>query len=184
MLHPHFAVFPTQCLIDMNSLWFGSPCLSDISSPWPQIAVWDTAGVERFRTLTRNYYRNADATVFVYSVTDTSSLHYLTQWLKDAQLHAPNALRVIVGNKIDLQGSIEVEEPVAQAFANLQKINLLYRISCKSNEGVESMVTSVTREIHKRATNSEHAAPDESTLKLGQKPSQDSASENERGCKC
>ena len=168
----------------MNSLWFYSPCQSDISSSWLQIAVWDTAGVERFRTLTRNYYRNADATVFVYSVTDTSSLHYLTQWLKDAQLHAPNALRVIVGNKIDLHGSIEVEEPVAQAFANLQKINLLYRISCKSNEGVENMVTSVTREIHKRALSSEPAAPDESTLKLGQKTSQDPSPDNQRGCKC
>lgn len=117
-----------------------------------QIAVWDTAGVERFRTLTRNYYRNADVAVYVYSVTDTASLHYLSQWLKDTEQHAPNALRVMVGNKIDLESNVEVEESVAQAFANLNDIEHVYRISCKTNIGVKELIESVSMAVHKRTS--------------------------------
>jgi small GTP-binding protein len=147
--------------------------------------VWDTAGVERFRTLTRNYYRNADATVFVYSVTDTASLHYLTQWLKDAQSHAPDALRVIVGNKIDLKGSIEVEESVAQAFADLQKIKSVYRISCKTNEGVDNFITELTREIHRRSQDGADVHIDEDALRVGPKtPAQDQQPGEGGGCRC
>ena len=150
-----------------------------------QLAVWDTAGVERFRTLTRNYYRNADATVFVYSVTDTASLHYLTQWLKDAQSHAPDALRVIVGNKIDLKGSIEVEESVAQAFADLQKIKSVYRISCKTNEGVDNFITELTREIHRRSQDGADVHIDEDALRVGPKtPAQDQQPGEGGGCRC
>ena len=115
-----------------------------------QIGVWDTAGVERFRTLTRNYYRNADAAVYVYSVTDTASLHYLSQWFKDTQQHAPNALKVMVGNKIDLEANVEVEDSVAQAFADLNDIEHVYRISCKTNIGVEEMLAAVSRAVHQR----------------------------------
>ena len=117
-----------------------------------QIGVWDTAGVERFRTLTRNYYRNADAAVYVYSVTDTASLHYLSQWLKDTEQHAPHALRVMVGNKIDLESSVEVEESVAQAFANLNDIQHVYRISCKTNTGIKELIESVSKAVHQRTS--------------------------------
>ena len=114
--------------------------------------MWDTAGVERFRTLTRNYYRNADAAVYVYSVTDTASLHYLSQWFKDTQMHAPNALKVMVGNKIDLESNVEVEESVAIAFAELNDIQHVYRISCKTNSGVQELVSSVSRAVHQRTS--------------------------------
>ena len=108
--------------------------------------------MERFRTLTRNYYRNADAAVYVYSVTDTASLHYLSQWLKDTQMHAPNALKVMVGNKTDLESSMEVEESVAQAFADLNDIQHVFRISCKTNSGVQELLTSVSRAVHQRTS--------------------------------
>ena len=101
--------------------------------------------------MTRNYYRNADVAVLLYSVTDTATLHYLYQWLKDTELHAPKALKVIIGNKIDRE-DVEVEEGVVRAFAESNKIKLVYRISCKTNEGISNMISELAEETHRHVS--------------------------------
>lgn len=111
------------------------------------MSIWDTAGVERFRTLTRNYYRNAHATVFVYTLTEASSLHYLAQWIRDAQNFCPDAIRMLVGNKNDLEH--EVDQSTAQAFANLHGFDNIKFISCKTNEGIQEAFQQLAMELHK-----------------------------------
>lgn len=101
--------------------------------------------MERFRTLTRNYYRNAHAAVFVYSVTDISSLHYLSQWEKDTQHFAPNAVRMLLGNKIDLEP--EVDEFAAKSFARTHAFELDHMISCKTNQGIKEAFDALAREL-------------------------------------
>lgn len=137
--------------------------------------------MERFRTLTRNYYRNADAAVYLYSVTDTASLHYLSQWLKDTQQHAPDALKVMVGNKIDLESNVEVEDSVAQAFANLHSIQHVYRISCKTNSGVEELLASVSRAVHHQRSSSPEGETDQAAIV---DVSAQEKKESARGCAC
>ncbi|XP_019636851.1 PREDICTED: ras-related protein Rab-18-like, partial [Branchiostoma belcheri] len=48
-----------------------------------RLCVWDTAGVERFRTLTQGYYRHADAVLLVYSLPDSATLRMLTSWVRE-----------------------------------------------------------------------------------------------------
>ena len=44
--------------------------------------IWDTAGAERYRTITSNYYRNSNAIIFVYDVTERSSFDQVEKyWL-------------------------------------------------------------------------------------------------------
>ena len=51
------------------------------------------------------YFRDADACIIVYDVTDRDSFNNLSDvWLKDLQEKAPeNILKVLVGNKCDLK---------------------------------------------------------------------------------
>lgn len=116
--------------------------------PFTQLSIWDTAGVERFRTLTRNYYRNAQAAVFVYSVAEASSLHYLAQWIRDTENFAPNATCMLVGNKIDLTER-EIDETTAQSFASAHKFELQFQTSCRTNEGIADAFTKLARALHK-----------------------------------
>ena len=113
-----------------------------------QLSIWDTAGVERFRTLTRNYYRNAHAAVFVYSVAEASSLHYLSQWIKDTQNFAPNAVRMLVGNKIDIE-PMEIDELTSKSFAKAHEFDLHFHISCKSNSGITEAFEQLGIALHK-----------------------------------
>lgn len=120
-------------------------CVCDVSM---QLSIWDTAGVERFRTLTRNYYRNAQAAVFVYSVAETSSLHYLAQWIRDTENFAPNATCMLIGNKIDL-AEREIDETTAQSFASAHKFELQFQTSCRTNEGIADAFSKLARALHK-----------------------------------
>ena len=128
------------------------------------MSIWDTAGVERFRTLTRNYYRNAHAAVFIYSVTDVSSLHFLTQWEKDAQSFAPNAVRMLIGNKIDLDP--EVDEFTAEQFSKMHAFDKDAMTSCKTGKGVQDAFEALARLLHERSRENSTTVPD-NTVALG-----------------
>lgn len=104
--------------------------------------------MERFRTLTRNYYRNAHAAVFVYSVAEASSLHYLSQWIKDTQNFAPNAIRMLVGNKVDIE-PMEIDELTSKSFAKAHEFDLHFHISCKSNSGITEAFEQLGIALHK-----------------------------------
>lgn len=90
-------------------------------SPHPQIQLWDTAGQERFRkSMVQHYYRNVHAVVFVYDVTNAASFHGLPAWIEECRQHllAGDTPRILVGNKCDLRGAVQVPTDLAQKFAD------------------------------------------------------------------
>lgn len=65
--------------------------------------LWDTAGTERFRSVSRSYYRGAAGAILVYDITSHNSFTGLQPFLNDARaLASPNLTVLLVGNKLDL----------------------------------------------------------------------------------
>lgn len=65
--------------------------------------LWDTAGTERFRSVSRSYYRGAAGAILVYDITSHASFRALQPFLNDARaLASPNLSLMLVGNKLDL----------------------------------------------------------------------------------
>jgi len=65
--------------------------------------LWDTAGTERFRSVSRSYYRGAAGAILVYDITSHTSFNNLQPFLNDARaLASPNLSLLLVGNKLDL----------------------------------------------------------------------------------
>ena len=140
--------------------------------------------MERFRTLTRNYYRNAHAAVFVYSLSEASSLHYLAQWIRDTESFAPNATRMLIGNKSDLESLGEIEETTAHSFASAHKFELHYQTSCKTNQGIGEAFSKLAQALHKPESiltdhKRQHTHNTEDILDMTSAPNQSSSS-----CKC
>lgn len=107
------------------------------------LGVWDTAGVERFRTITNNYYRGSHAAIFVYSVDEPSSLHYLGHWIRDLEEYSPNAIKILVGNKKDLNSQISNETIEMFNNANDCKLNML--MSAKTGEGIQDAFNAIAK---------------------------------------
>ena len=68
-----------------------------------KLQLWDTAGTERFRSVSRSYYRGAAGAILVYDVASRSSFDALPTFLNDARaLASPNLTLLLAGNKADL----------------------------------------------------------------------------------
>lgn len=120
----------------------------EINDKRVKITVWDTAGQERFRTLTSSYYRGAQGVVMVYDVTRRDSFENLEQWLKEVQLYTPDngegVVKLLVGNKIDLQRRVPREE--AEAWARDHGM-LFLEASAKTKLGIRQCFLEVVQKI-------------------------------------
>jgi Ras-related protein Rab-21 len=78
------------------------------------LALWDTAGQEKYHALAPIFYRGARGFVLVYDITDIQSFIRVKTWVKE--LHkdiGTECLIIIVGNKIDSERSRNVDEAEA-----------------------------------------------------------------------
>ena len=83
-----------------------------------KLQIWDTAGHERFRTITSSYYRGAHALLIVFDLTDKQSFEDATNyWYNEIRSSCPPETQILlVGNKSDLNDSRTVPAELVQAF--------------------------------------------------------------------
>jgi small GTP-binding protein len=82
-----------------------------------QFQVWDTAGQEIYRSITRSYYRDSDCAILVCDVTNSDSFLALKSWIHDVTALAPPRCKIVIAaNKVDLVRQISHEE--LQKFAD------------------------------------------------------------------
>lgn len=105
--------------------------------------IWDTAGQERYRSLASMYYRNAQAAIVVYDITQIESLEKAKYWIKELQKQANNDIIItLVGNKLDLQNERKISEETARKLST--ELNLQYfEVSAKTGENVEELFKNI-----------------------------------------
>jgi len=119
-----------------------------------KLQIWDTAGQERFRTITSAYYRGAHGIIMVYDVTSDESFEHVEEWLAEVNRHASEStIKLLVGNKADLEDKREVPTEKAQRFADNLGISFL-ETSAKNATNVEVAFHTMAEELIKsRDTN-------------------------------
>lgn len=96
-----------------------------------RLNIWDTAGEEKFRCITRNFLQDASIILLVYSIIDKNSFEGLDYWYKIvSEICDSNAAIIIVGNKSDLFMDQEVKDEEAKHFAE-EKGALFKLVSAK-----------------------------------------------------
>jgi Ras-related protein Rab-1A len=67
-----------------------------------KLQIWDTCGQEAYRSLIKNFYRNASLAIIVYSVEDSQSFFDIDIWLKQVKTYGTSSCKIfLIGNKID-----------------------------------------------------------------------------------
>ncbi|KAK4121777.1 hypothetical protein N657DRAFT_647259 [Parathielavia appendiculata] len=80
-----------------------------------KLSLWDTAGQETYKSVTRSYFRGASGALLVFDLTRRSTFQHVTDWLNDLrQIAEPDIVVVLVGNKADLASPHAPEEAEGQ----------------------------------------------------------------------
>ena len=102
--------------------------------------IWDTAGQEAYRSVTRNFYINAAIGLMVYDIRVKDSFENIkTYWSEQLKEYGEeNIILAIAGNKSDLFEQQEVGEKEVKKFA--ESIGAIFKLtSCKENIGINEL---------------------------------------------
>jgi Ras-related protein Rab-1A len=110
-----------------------------------KLQIWDTAGEERYRTITASYYRGANAIAIVFDLTKIETFEHVKRWIEDINKYAKeNVLKFLIGNKSDLIQKRQINYMDARNFAC--KMNITYfETSAKNNENINEFFEGATK---------------------------------------
>ena len=130
---------------------FGAKNIS-ISNKIYRIQIWDTAGQENFRSITRAYYKNSACALVVYDISSRESFDNVSTWIEDCRNQSPQTIfMVLVGNKTDLdfENKRVVSFEEGQELAEKNKM-MFFETSAKSGKNVDEIFYRSAESIAKR----------------------------------
>ena len=111
------------------------------------ITLYDTAGQERFRSITQAYYHMADGFFIMFDITDEKSLLAVKNWINEIQNSNSSKIFLILGNKDDLDNKIS-DNNINEALGNnkhlLLKTSAIQNINVK--EAIEKIIDLIEHE--------------------------------------
>ena len=111
------------------------------------ITLYDTAGQERFRSITKSYYNMADGFLLMFDITDEKSLLAVKDWIEDIKYHNSSNIFLILGNKDDLDNKISddvINETLGDYKHLLLKTSAIKNINVK--ESIEKLIDMIEDE--------------------------------------
>jgi Ras-related protein Rab-1A len=112
-----------------------------------KLQIWDTAGQEKFRTITSSYYRGAHGIIVVFDVTNKDSFLNVGNWMNEITKYASESVnKLLIGNKTDLADRRVVSFEEAKELADTLGVHYI-ETSAKNATGVEESFTKMTASI-------------------------------------
>ena len=127
---------------EFNSLYF------QIKSKKVQLQVWDTAGMEKFRSIIKVFFNGSQAAFIVYDITRKETFEKVDSWLNMLQETAsPNVKVILVGNKKDCEGTRQVPYEMGKAYADKHGFVYFIETSAKTGEGIMEAFQKMAKEL-------------------------------------
>jgi len=116
-----------------------------------QLDIWDTAGQERYRSLGKNFYKDAYIVILVYDITKQETFDNLKEiWYDELKKNGEeNPILGIAGNKNDqYENDNIVNEEEARNFAN--SVDAIFQlVSAKTGDNIENFFNLLINEYFK-----------------------------------
>lgn len=129
-----------------------------------KLSLWDTAGQETYKSITRSYFRGASGALLVFDISRRNTFDSVTSWLHDLrQIAEEDIVVILVGNKSDLAPSSIISNPAskpddknkrqvtreeAEEWCKTNRVMQYVETSAKSGENVERAFLEVSERIY------------------------------------
>ena len=84
--------------------------------------IWNSAGQERFKSITKSFFNNADGVMFLYDITNMRTFQEIKSWIKQFESYKGEIKTIIVGNNCHLENKREVKKEILDEYCNKTKI--------------------------------------------------------------
>ena len=116
-----------------------------------KIQIWDTAGQDRFRSITKNYFRGSHGIMLIYDITSLSSFNNIKTWiLQIRESLGDQANIVLIGNKVDLESNRKVQFEEGYKLANQNKMGY-FETSAKEDINMQKVFDFLCKEMLKKS---------------------------------
>jgi small GTP-binding protein len=115
-----------------------------------KLQLWDTAGQEIYRSITRAYYRDSNCAILVCDLTKPDTFTSLSGWVKDVQTLAPPSCKIaLVGHKADLD-----REVIDETLRNLaEQIGCpVFETSARTGQNISQLFEECTMMVYTAVT--------------------------------
>ena len=122
-----------------------------------KLQIWDTAGQDRFRSITKNYYKGAQGIIVIYDITNFASFDNVKNWISQIREEVTsNVVIYIAGNKTDLEEQRKIQTEEGKNLAEEYGFHFV-ETSAKNgtniNEAFEDLVERIDSIFGKLGTN-------------------------------
>ena len=84
-----------------------------------KIQIWDTAGQDRFRSITKNYYKGSHGIILIYDITNRRTFENVQKWISQIREEtSQNVVIYLIGNKIDMKEERKVSTEEGKKLAD------------------------------------------------------------------
>ncbi|KAF2640560.1 GTP-binding protein-like protein RAB2 [Massarina eburnea CBS 473.64] len=149
---------PASLELGINNPSAKTTALPDQPQKHMKLSLWDTAGQETYKSITRSYFRGASGALLVFDITRMNTFLSATSWLHDLrQIAEEGIVCVLVGNKSDLAtasaderapNNRQVTREEAEEWCHANGVMQYVETSAKSGEGVERAFLEVAERIY------------------------------------
>ena len=132
-----------------------------------KLKLVDTAGQEKFKSLTKSYFKNTDVVLFVFALDDKVSFNNIKEWIElfiQNNTGRKDVLKYLVGNKNDLEP--EIEQNCIDDFANENQLKYI-STSAKDNISIDDLFYEIAEKLYNANINKGDTKQKNITLKKG-----------------
>ena len=146
--------------------------------------IWDTAGSERFASITKNYYRGADGALIVYDITNKTTFDNVENWFNELKNACKEeAFIILIGNKNDLENQRQVSNNM---LINLGK-NLgiaVMETSAKDDYNINESFYLLIKEIYRKFVKNNGSSNEKNDIGEGMVLKVENTKKKEKGGCC
>ncbi|CAG9312959.1 unnamed protein product [Blepharisma stoltei] len=126
-----------------------------VGSQTIKLQIWDTAGQETYRSITKSFYQRADGVILVYDATARHTFENCENWLEEIrQNSAADVVIFLIGNQVDLIEKGQEDRQVAyeegKLFAEKQRLSGFIETSAKSGINVNEAFYEFSKVLFER----------------------------------